>query len=171
MKDRDSRGESSDESDEGEVPTGFVHASQVTSRHINKLDKEVSSRGTDARAVIANVILQYLKQKKAQLAALGQWTHINCLKPTGRDDVEDDILRRLIYKPDDGSKARTPDTGKNKTRVKSLLDAVELDAVLEVTAPPLAVEDIPGGSVSFLFERTSKTTLDECQEDVRAEEP
>lgn len=51
--------------------------------------------------------------------------------------------------------------------MKSLLAAVALDATLEATAPPLAVEDIPRGSVP-LFERTSKVTLEEGQDDVHA---
>lgn len=50
---------------------------------------------------------------------------------------------------------------KQQSRVSSLLEAVDLENVLEATRPPLPVEALPGGSVSFLFERTSKTPLDE----------
>ena len=53
--------------------------------------------------------------------------------------------------------------------MKSLLAAVALDATLEATAPPLAVEDVPRGSVP-LFERLSKVTLEEGQDSVLAEE-
>ena len=57
-----------------------------------------------------------------------------------------------------------PKGGPAQSRVSSLLEATDLDAVLEATRPPLPVEDVPGGAVSFLFERTSKTTLDDAEE-------
>jgi DNA repair and recombination protein RAD54B len=103
--------------------------------------------------------LQYLRQKKAQLAALGQWTHINCLRPSAAlERIQDAVLQQLVHVPDG---ARKDDWGiETPSRVSSLLEAVDLENVLQATGPPLAVGDLPGGSVSFLFERTSKTGLD-----------
>ncbi|KAJ3554226.1 hypothetical protein NM688_g3215 [Phlebia brevispora] len=133
-------GENEDDEDESK---GFMHASQVRPEHIEKQDKE------------------YLRQKKLQLAALGQWTHINCLRPSVRDDIQDVILRKLVYVPD-SAKAKQDTAG--KSRLENLLDAVDLDNVLQATAPPLPVEALPGGSVSFLFERTHKTPLEDREE-------
>ena len=105
---------------------------------------------------------QYLRQKKQQLAALGQWTHINCLKPNVRENIQDPLLRKLVYIAESDT-ARKP---QSQSRLDALLDAVDLENVLQATAPPLAVESVPGGSVSFLFERTHKTALDEDGENL-----
>lgn len=104
------------------------------------------------------IVPQYLRQKKAQLAALGQWTHINCLRPqTALERIQDAVLHQLVHVPEG---TRKDDWGvEPPSRVSSLLEAVDLDNVLHATGPPLGVEDLPGGSVSFLFERTSKTAL------------
>ncbi len=103
-----------------------------------------------------------MKQKKAQLAALGKWTHINCLRQNARERIQDELLRLLVYVPETDN--RTKDDGPPRSRLNSLLAAVDLENVLQATAPPLPVEDLPGGSVSFLFERTSETTTDDDAE-------
>ncbi|KAI0344614.1 hypothetical protein BDW22DRAFT_1482814 [Trametopsis cervina] len=117
---------------------GFVSASTVDPARLERMDQE------------------YLKQKKAQLAALGQWKHVNCLKVRAREQIQDGILRMLVYVPpeedEEGASANAPPT--------SLLDAVDLDNLLRETRPPLGITEVPGGSVSFLFERTSKMPLD-----------
>ena len=101
-----------------------------------------------------------------QLAALGQWTHINCLKRNAQEGIQDEILRKLVYVPEDTSvRRRASTTLKSQSRLDSILEAVELENVLQATAPPVPVSAVPGGSVSFLFERTSKTPLDETLED------
>ena len=46
------------------------------------------------------------------------------------------------------------------------LEATDLEAVLQATRPPLPVESLPGGSVSFLFERSSKTPLEDMEDTV-----
>lgn len=105
---------------------------------------------------------QYLKQKKLQLAALGQWTHINCLRRSARNNIQDELLQKLVYVPDSDDKQK--DDTARKSRLDSLLVAVDLENVLQATAPPLSVDALPGGSVSFLFERTSKTPLEDVVE-------
>ncbi|KAI0660976.1 SNF2 family N-terminal domain-containing protein [Cubamyces menziesii] len=135
--------EATSSSDEDEDPIqGFMAASQVKPKDVNKLDKA------------------YIKQKKAQLAALGEWTHINCLRGGAADRVEDDILTHLIYSPESSSQlnASVPQTFSEK-----LLDAAR--RAIEEPAS-LSRDQVPGGAVSFLFERTSKSLA----EDIEAED-
>ncbi|KAL6308182.1 SNF2 family N-terminal domain-containing protein [Sparassis latifolia] len=125
----DSGSEDGDESD-SEAQTRFVVASQVKPEQISKMDKA------------------YMKQKKAQLAALGEWTHIHCLARGAGEQVQDDILREMLYAPD-GEKRRA------SSSFHSLLDAIDLQNVLAESAPPMTVDQVPGGTISFLFERSS----------------
>ncbi|KAJ7188473.1 SNF2 family N-terminal domain-containing protein [Mycena filopes] len=111
---------------------GFVNASHVRPEEIQKMDKA------------------YLAKKRAGLAALGQWKHINCLLPTARDDIQDHILRKLVFLPE-------PDK-KESTKPQSQLLAA-LDAAAALAA--LTVSDLPGGSVSFLFEKSSTVALED----------
>lgn len=48
---------------------------------------------------------------------------------------------------------------------RSLLDAVDLHKVLKDSKAkaPLGIHEVPGGSVSFLFERTSETATDDVE--------
>ncbi|KAJ6495564.1 SNF2 family N-terminal domain-containing protein [Mycena vitilis] len=116
----------SDPEDSESENKGFVNAAQVRPEEINKIDKA------------------YLDKKRAGLAALGQWKHINCLSPTARDDIQDQILRKLIFVP-------PPSSTKPQSQLLAALDAA-------AAMSSLTVSDIPGGSVSFLFEKS--TTVD-----------
>jgi DNA repair and recombination protein RAD54B len=96
-----------------------------------------------------------LEKKKTELAALGEWTHINCLKPDASEHVHDDILRGLLYQPrsSQGEQVGQASTSQ-KSRISSLLDAVDLDNIERSrTTAELMVNDVPGGTVSFLFEK------------------
>lgn len=86
---------------------------------------------------------QYLERKRAGLAALGEWKHINCLRPTAKDDIQDHILRKLLFVPKSDKKPQS--------QLLAVLDAAAVMA-------SLTVSDLPGGSVSFLFEKS--TTVD-----------
>lgn len=66
---------------------------------------------------------------------------------------------------DDDDDEEDEDVGGVKGGLSSLLDAVDLGRVLKETRPALAVDKVPGGSVSFLFERTSETTVEEGEQD------
>lgn len=89
------------------------------------------------------------------MAALGQWKHINCLRTNARDDIQDDILRKLVQVVDSPKKAGT----EQKSQLETLLSAVDLDTVASMDEM-LTVRDVPGGSICFLFEKTSAVALD-----------
>ncbi|KAI1786543.1 P-loop containing nucleoside triphosphate hydrolase protein [Ganoderma leucocontextum] len=126
-------------SDEDENPVkGFMSASQVKQTDINKLDRA------------------YIKQKRAQLAALGEWTHINCLQPGAVDRVQDDLLTHLIYAPEadkDLEAAAPPQSLKDR-----LLEAADK---IMASDEHLSRDKLPGGAVSFLFERCTKSGIDD----------
>ncbi len=110
-----------------------------------------------------HVCYQYLKKKKAELAALGEWTHINCLRPDASERVHDNILRSLLFRSSSSHKQVDPVDGSSKSRILSLLDAADLDNI-----PPLedlSIKDVPGGTVSFLFEKGTSITRDEVEDE------
>jgi DNA repair and recombination protein RAD54B len=82
-------------------------------------------------------LLQYALRKKAQLAALGEWTHISGLRRDSRDRVQDKILQSLMYDfdPERPQKSRS-------------------DAPLSSDSE-IPVDHVPGGTISFIFERFS----------------
>lgn len=112
-------------------------------------------------------IYQYLKKKKAELAALGEWTHINCLRPDAGERVHDDILRSLLFQSSSSHGGQVdPVANSSKSRISSLLEAVNLDNISRMEkGPVLTVKDVPGGTVSFLFEKGHSTLKDEEDED------
>ncbi|KAI0375644.1 hypothetical protein BV20DRAFT_959644 [Pilatotrama ljubarskyi] len=126
--------EASSSSEDEDPVKGFMAASQVKAKDVNKVDKD------------------YIKQKRAQLAALGEWTHINCLRPGAADKVQDDMLTHLIYSPG----GATPAPSGPQTLTEKLLDAAERIMGEELI---FSRDKIPGGSISFLFERSSKSTM------------
>ncbi|KAI0750810.1 P-loop containing nucleoside triphosphate hydrolase protein [Daedaleopsis nitida] len=136
--------ESMESSDEEEDPMkGFMAASQVKQKDINKVDQA------------------YLKQKRAQLAALGEWTHINCLRPGAADRVEDDMLTHLIYSPDGNDKEVSAPP---QSLSEKLFEAA--DKILS-EGEYFSRDKVPGGSISFLFQRstTSPSNDKELPED------
>ncbi|KAJ7497126.1 SNF2 family N-terminal domain-containing protein [Mycena latifolia] len=125
--------EESIESDSDSENKGFVNASQIRPEKMNKVEKA------------------YLQKKRAGLAALGQWKHINCLLPTARDDIQDHILRKLVFQPEPERRA----ADKPHSQALAALDAAG-------AMSGLTVADIPGGSVSFLFEKSSTVELEQA---------
>ena len=112
-------------------------------------------------------VYQYLKKKKAELAALGEWTHINCLRPDAAERVHDDTLRKLLFQSlsshgrPEGQVGNSP-----KNRLSLLLDAVDLDNISRMgTSPDLTVNDVPGGTVSFLFEKGTSMSKNEDEDE------
>lgn len=85
-------------------------------------------------------MLQYALKKKAQLAALGEWTHINGLQQGSRDRVQDEILQNLMYEFDP------------KQSQKTSLDEFDSASIVEIP-----VDQVPGGTISFIFEKFSTT--------------
>ena len=107
-----------------------------------------------------------MKRKKAELASLGEWTHINCLRPDASERVHDDILRSLLFRSSSSHGQQVNPIGSStKSRISSLLDAVDLDNISRMgTIQDLTVKDVPGGTVSFLFEKGTSMSKDEDED-------
>lgn len=150
---------SGEEGDMGGSLSGFTIASQVKPENLQRMDKAVSSithTHTLSSVRLMAFPWQYASKKKAELAALGEWTHINCLHPSARTNIHDSILKGLIYLPPSVHEdLRPPQT----SRIESLLDAVDLENIAMTDANRLTVDDVPGGSISFLFEKGSNSLL------------
>ncbi|KAJ8077030.1 helicase [Marasmius tenuissimus] len=135
-------------SDDGEERKGFVAASEVKVADFGKLDK--SDR-------------EYLERKKASLASLDEWKHVDCLKDTAREEIRDEILTDLLRThPDEDLDAQEPESDKPQSR---LLTATELKNIEreDRARNGLTVRDVPGGTISFVFEKCS-ITLDENED-------
>ncbi|VDC03609.1 unnamed protein product [Peniophora sp. CBMAI 1063] len=132
----------SDGSDsEEERPAKFISASQVNP---GKADKG------------------YLKKQKAALAALGQWRHINCLKPGAKALIKDDLLHHLLHMPERNTASLSSEA---RPRASTLLDAVDLDNVLAMSVDDADnLRDVPGGTLSFLFQKDTSITTQEEEE-------
>jgi DNA repair and recombination protein RAD54B len=103
-----------------------------------------------------------LKKKKAELAALVEWTHINCLRQDAAERVQDDILRKLLIQPSSSHDRQVGNP--SKSRLSSLLDAVDLDNISRLESPEVTVKDVPGGTVSFLFEKGTSMSKNENED-------
>lgn len=102
-----------------------------------------------------------MQKKKDGLAALGEWTHINCLRATARGDVKDDVLRALLHSFEGDQTMKTPSP---KSQLDRLLSAVDLDNIAMMDNV-LSVRDVPGGTVSFLFQKSSIAPTEIADED------
>lgn len=151
-------GDTEEESEE-DAPVKFVSASQINPEQIDKMDRAVRNVFCTSKYQLTSVFdIQYMKQKKAQLAALGAWTHINCLKRGAAGKVHDEVLAEMLYNPD----AKKPGAADpHQSRLNNLLEAVDLENVLAASTPSFSVDEVPGGTVSFLFERGSKAAVDD----------
>lgn len=105
------------------------------------------------------IVKQYLLKKKAGLAALSEWKHINCLKRSTGEYIQDDILRNLA-----GQNVEVNDSSNSGLSEK---DGSRLDVLsgIDVDAQPMnnsqSIRNVPGGTISFLFEKSSKANLDD----------
>ncbi|KAG6819676.1 hypothetical protein H0H93_009709 [Arthromyces matolae] len=107
---------------------GFIRACEIEPESVEKMDQA------------------YLQKKKAGLAALGQWKHINCLKSSGKDDVQDDALRKLInFHACSDRVAPQPHRSLNSIDTENI-------ATLEKC---LHTREVPGGSISFIFQKST----------------
>lgn len=106
--------------------------------------------------------LQDILKKRAGLATLGEWTHIDCLRRVAHGEIQDGILRRLLHHaiPTNGDELDLEEDAAG-SRLEKLLAASDLDNVMAIDEPsPSRVHDVPGGTVSFLFEKISNPNLD-----------
>ena len=134
---------------------GFVTAASLSSEDIGAVDKSVSELWCSALGPVRKRLTpltndpQYALRKKAQLAALGEWTHINGLQRGSRDRVQDEILQKLMY-----------DFGPEQPQASSsdvLLANDSASTAFSSASIEVPVGRVPGGTISFIFERFSTT--------------
>ena len=68
------------------------------------------------------------------------------------DDIPDDVLRKLAIVHD--SKVEEDTSNPTKTRLCQLLSAVDLENI-KARDDVVTVHGVPGGSVSFIFQKSS----------------
>ncbi|KIM23797.1 hypothetical protein M408DRAFT_332159 [Serendipita vermifera MAFF 305830] len=119
--------DSQEEEEEEEEEMGFISATQVD---VSKLSKAE------------------MRKRREALSSLAQWTHINCMKPTAKHRIQDTVLRGLLH-PSQGD----ANADLNGTDEEALDDGSEQDMTSRM--PELNVRDVPGGTVTFTFERFS----------------
>jgi DNA repair and recombination protein RAD54B len=107
-----------------------------------------------------------METKKAELASLGEWKHINCLKPTATDDVLDDVLRAILH--DCGPKPKSFASIEGESKMSRLLQATDIQNI-QAMDRVLSVGDVPSGTVSFLFEKGSQT-MEEQEDKTKADD-
>ncbi|KAI4521923.1 hypothetical protein K525DRAFT_269401 [Schizophyllum commune Loenen D] len=129
--DEGSPDEDESEEEDGEERKGFLPASQVKPKDISKADKAD------------------LQKKKAALAALGEFKHINCLGP-GAENMSDGVLRSLLYRPPP-TEAPSP-----KSQLETLL-SLDL-ATIDAMDASKKFQSLPGGTITYVFEKTASTT-------------
>jgi DNA repair and recombination protein RAD54B len=100
-----------------------------------------------------------LQKKKAGLAALGEWTHINCLGPSIGTHIQDDILRKIVSISTNGTSSKA-----GNTPLETIFSAVDIETIRAMDKQR-SVRDVPGGTISFLFEKCSKTLLDDSDDE------
>ncbi|KAF5370698.1 hypothetical protein D9758_002095 [Tetrapyrgos nigripes] len=136
------RGTFSDD-EEKENLKGFVAASQVKTENVIKADRE------------------YLRKQKESLVALEEWRHINCLKTNASEEVQDPILQKLLYIR---QTSIATDESTDQSKLERLLTAVDIDVIEAMDS--LNVRDVPGGTISFLLQKSSSTVeADRKEED------
>jgi len=140
--------------DDPKTKAEFIFASDILIDERDVQDKAVSNLGYQIFAFTIDQFQQYLQKKKAGLAALGEWKHINCLKSSTNEYIRDDILMKLA-----GQNIEVNDSLKS-----GLLSGIDEDAQPMATQfmdNSQPIRDFPGGTISFLFEKCSKAELDD----------
>ena len=140
------------------IEQGFVAASELRQEKLDAVDKAVRCLFTSKKGFV-QYEFQCLQKKKAGLAALGEWTHINCLRPSIGTHIQDDILRKIVLISANGSSSKA-----GNTQLGTILSAVHIEAIRAMDKQR-AVCDVPGGTISFLFEKCSKTVLDNSDDE------
>ncbi|KAG2015919.1 SNF2-family ATP dependent chromatin remodeling factor snf21 [Coprinopsis cinerea AmutBmut pab1-1] len=114
---------------------------------------------------MAEVDEEFLDKKKAGLASLSEWKHINCLKPSADRPALDEVIQAVLPECDSGFKSYDSITG--SSRAERLLKAVDLDNI-QAMEKTFNVADFPGGTISFLFEKSTESTIASEGSDVEA---
>lgn len=90
---------------------------------------------------------------------MGEWTHINCLRPSVGSHIQDDILRKIVSISTNGISSEA-----GSRQLETILSAVDIEAIRAMDKQR-TVRDVPGGTISFLFEKCSKTVLDNSDDE------
>ncbi|KAH8119362.1 P-loop containing nucleoside triphosphate hydrolase protein [Phellopilus nigrolimitatus] len=126
----DSKTDSAEEDDEDvgqPQELGFRKASLHKPEELAKMDKA------------------FTKKKRAELASLGEWTHINCLDTSAQASILDEALQAISYRAStDESDPFQSDLCSNSPHA----DEGQISA-----------DRVPGGTVCFLFEKVSKSSV------------
>lgn len=85
------------------------------------------------------------------------------MRQDAAERVQDDILRNLLFQPSPSHDRQVGNS--QKSRLSSLLDAVDLDKISRMESADVTVKDVPGGTVSFLFEKGISMSKDEVEGD------
>lgn len=131
--------DSQEDSDDDEVEMGFISATQV---NVDKFSKAVSIRSNLHSCLLT--FFKEMRKKREALSSLAAWTHINCMKATAKSRIQDAVLRGLLH---------CANTDVTRSDEESLWDELDDDKRREI--PELNVKDVPGGTVTFAFERLS----------------
>lgn len=74
------------------------------------------------------------------------------MKPSASERVHDQILCGLLPRSQSRIRQVAHPGESSKSRISTLLDAVDLDNVSHLGSE-LEIDDVPGGTISFLFEK------------------
>lgn len=100
--------------------------------------------------------VQEIRRNKEALSSLSEWTHIPALRASSVNLIKDSILRQLVHTtPSTASKGQVLDPETDD--LWNSFDDNEFEASAEQETP---VQDVPGGTMTFVFERVSKTNLE-----------
>ena len=129
------------DSQEEEPNMGFISGTQVD---VDKLSNAVRE---DLPGHQLLTILKEMRKKRDALSSLADWAHINCMKSTARDLIQDNVLRGLVYSP------RGVDSSPPIDEDEHLWNDIDDDT--PPVQPDLDVKDVPGGTITYVFERFS----------------
>jgi DNA repair and recombination protein RAD54B len=144
-----------EDSDDEEVEMGFIRGTQVNP---DKLTKKVCVCQTFTKEWRLN-FGQEMRQRREALSSLSEWRHIDCTMSSAKGLLQDNVLRALVVNPNGtaiGNRTSPEDPD-------GLWDGFGYDDSTEdgtlTKSNVISVGDLPGGSVTFAFERVSKTDL------------
>lgn len=81
-----------------------------------------------------------MRRKREALSSLAEWTHINCMRTRASDSIQDALLRGLVHTP--------AEVSFDDSALWDESDGLDED-----------VKDVPAGTITFLFERITKTDI------------
>lgn len=132
---------------------GFVCASDVEPESYDAAEKAVRQIRIPGQSY--SDIVQYLQKKKAALASLSEWNHVNCLRASAAELVQDDVLRKIIESSTVNDNTNL-DHEIDRSRLDIILTGTDIDTIQATTNA-----NISSGTVSFLFEKHTNSSLED----------